>query len=237
MKKKFELSYAWLMTIILTVALAPGAYLLYRYFSGHVTADPVQDMTQHSGKYALIFLMASLSMTPLKTITGWRWTMTARKWLGLAAFFYTVAHLFIYIGLDYGFAWEYIIPEVLEKRYLIVGVLAFVILLLLAATSFQWWINVLGRGWTRLHSLIYAAGVLVVLHYAWVNKGDIFALRGDVIEPLIYGGIYILLMVLRLPFVRKPIEKLRKQRRRHSAGTQTVVVRRVQHADHGGQGD
>jgi sulfoxide reductase heme-binding subunit YedZ len=182
--------------------------------------------------------MLSLSMTPLKTVSGWSWTANARKWFGLYAFFYALIHLLVFIGWDYGFAWQFIWPEILQKRYLIVGLSAFTILFLLAGTSFRWWTDRLGRGWTWLHRLVYAAGVLVILHFAWVKKGDIFTLKGDVIEPFIYGVIFLLLMLLRIPAIRRKMSTgRRRHRRKQQSTTGTVVVRRMKHTDQGVQGE
>jgi sulfoxide reductase heme-binding subunit YedZ len=220
--------------LIHTAAWAPGLFLLFRILTDQLTADPIQDVTLQTGKYALILLMASLSMTPLKNLSGWSWTMTARKWFGVYAFFYALAHFLIYIGLDYGFAWVYILPEVVQKPYLMVGSLAFLILNLLAITSFRWWMDRLGRVWTHLHRLVYGAGLLVVLHFAWVRKGDLFSLQGDMAEPFLYGIGFLALMVLRIPAIRR---KLSLQRKKGQNLNQTDpgqrVVRRIQRPNAG----
>ena len=222
-------------TLIHAAAWSPGLFLLFRSLTDQLSADPIQDLTKQTGKYALVFLFLSLSMTPLKTITHWSWTMTARKWFGVYAFFYAAIHLYIYIGLDYGFAWVYILPEVLQKPYLIVGTLALFILSLMAITSFRWWMDRLGRVWTYLHRLVYGAGGLVVLHFAWVRKGDLFALKGDVLEPFLYGLAFLLLMLLRIPGIRRKIVKRGKsgEEIKIKLFRQVRMVRRVRSANQG----
>jgi sulfoxide reductase heme-binding subunit YedZ len=224
--------------LIHAAAWIPGLVLLFRALTDQLTADPIQYTTLRTGKYALILLLASLAMTPLKNISGWAWTMTARKWFGLYAFLYALIHLTIYVGLDYGFAWVYIIPELLQKPYLMVGTGAFLILLAMAVTSFRWWMDRLGRIWTYLHRLVYGAGVLVILHFAWVRKGDIFTLKGDVLEPLLYGAVFILLLMLRIPWIRRRISiKQSLQRKIKSSNGDPIVVRRVRSANQGGHGE
>jgi sulfoxide reductase heme-binding subunit YedZ len=118
---------------------------------------------------------------------------------------YATIHMLVFVGLDYGLSWPLIRDAILEKRYILVGALSFLMLLPLAITSFKYWMKRLGRNWTRLHRLIYLVAPLVVLHYAWAKKGDLFHLRGDILRPLAYGLIVILLLLFRLPPVRRAL--------------------------------
>jgi sulfoxide reductase heme-binding subunit YedZ len=214
--------------IIHLAGLMPGLVLLTLYLTNQLNAYPIQEITFKTGKFALISLMISLSMTPLKTITGWSWTTTARKWAGLYAFFYAFVHMLVFVWWDYGLAWQYIWPQIFSKNYLIVGASAFVILTLMAATSFLWWQKVLGRAWNVLHRFVYAAGVLVVLHYAWVQKGDLFTLQGNVLQPFLFGLYFLFVMLLRFPPLRKRIVESRKVRERKKKQVESpVVVRRT----------
>ena len=122
---------------------------------------------------------------------------------------YATIHVVIFADLDYGLAWSLIIQTVFEKPYIIVGALAFLLLIPLAATSFDVWKLRLKKNWKRLHQLVYFIAPLVVLHYAWGKKGNFFTLQGDILMPLIYGLVLVLLMVLRIPAVRRYIASAR----------------------------
>jgi sulfoxide reductase heme-binding subunit YedZ len=121
---------------------------------------------------------------------------------------YATIHILIFINLDYGLAWSLIVQTILEKPYIIVGVIGFLLMIPLAWTSFDIWKKRLGKGWKRLHQLIYWIAPLLVLHYAWGKKGDFFALQGEIIRPLIYGLIVLLLLVMRIPVVRRTLASL-----------------------------
>jgi sulfoxide reductase heme-binding subunit YedZ len=115
---------------------------------------------------------------------------------------YATIHGLIFVT-DYGLAWSQITQNILEKPYIIIGVIGFLLLIPLASTSFDVWKKRLGKGWKRLHQLVYFITPLIVLHYAWSKKGDLFRLTGDIVRPLIYGLIVILFLILRIPVVRR----------------------------------
>jgi sulfoxide reductase heme-binding subunit YedZ len=98
---------------------------------------------------------------------------------------------------------------VLKKPYAILGLTTFILLLPLAVTSFRWWQNKLGQKWTNLHRLVYLAGILDILHYTWAKKGSLLTLSGDILRPLLWGLLLVLLLVFRLPPVRRWVIKLR----------------------------
>jgi sulfoxide reductase heme-binding subunit YedZ len=154
-------------------------------------------------------LVLALACTPLNNLFGWREFIRRRRALGLYAFMYATIHVIIFADLDYGLAWSLIVQTILEKPYIVVGVIAFLMLVPLAFTSFDIWKKRLGKNWKRLHQLVYLIAPLVVLHYAWGKKGDFFRLRGDIISPLIYGLIVILFLIMRIPRVRKALASLR----------------------------
>ncbi len=181
--------------------------LAFDALSGNLTVNPIQAATQRTGKSALILLTLSLAMTPLNTLFGLRPALTARRPLGIYAFLFAAVHFTIFIWVDYGFQWEYIQAEILNKRYIIVGAIALLLLSLLAATSFKWWMRYLGKNWKRLHRLVYLAAPLVVLHYAWARKGDLSRLQGDIVQPLLFGLGITLLLVLRIPAVRRQVTR------------------------------
>jgi sulfoxide reductase heme-binding subunit YedZ len=180
--------------------LLPLVLLIWGYSSW---IDPVAEVTSRTGSAALIMLIASLAVTPINSVLGWRQIIPARKPLGLYAFFYASLHLLNFIGMDYGFSLQAFLDDaLLQKRYMIVGFSAFFILLPLAITSTKGWMKRLGRNWKRLHQLAYVAGILAVLHFLWLVKIDIT-------EPVIYGAILTLLLVLRIPAIRKFFSGLR----------------------------
>jgi len=191
-----------------------AGWLAWAYFSDNLTANSIQALMQHTGKYALIFLVLSLACTPLNTVFGFRGAIKVRRALGLYAFLFAFSHLLILVGLDYGFDWVLLQLEILDKRYILVGLAAFTILLPLALTSFKWWMKRFGKYWKWLHRLVYLAGVLVILHYAWAKKGDLLSLSGDMLQPFLFGVIVLVLLVLRLPFVRRTMVDLRGRLRR-----------------------
>ena len=192
----------WLVAVI--GGLIPLAQLAWGLWAGR-WVDPIAETTSRTGSAAILLLVLSLACTPVNTLLGWRFMLPARKPLGLYAFLYASLHLLNFIGMDYGFSLRAFLDDaLLQKRFMIVGFAAFLILLPLAITSTKGWMKRLGRNWKRLHQLVYVAGIFAVLHYLWLVKIDIT-------WPLIYGGILALLLVLRLPVVRQWIGKLRPQ--------------------------
>lgn len=194
-----------LQVVIHLGAWTPLALLVFDFFAGRLSVNPIQDMEQRTGRAAITLLVLSLTCTPLNTIFGWREPIKRRRALGLYAFMYATIHMLVFVGLDYTLSWPLIRDAILQMRYILVGMLSFLMLLPLAITSFEYWMKRLGKSWTRLHRLIYLAAPLTVLHYAWAKKGDLFHLRGDILRPLVYGLIVILLLLFRLPPVRKAL--------------------------------
>ena len=203
-------------------AWAPLGWLVWDFLNGNLTVNPIQAATQRTVKAALILLVLSLACTPLNTLTGYAPALKLRRPLGVYAFLYAALHFMVFIILDYNQNWRLILQAILEKRFVIVGLAALMILLPLAITSFQWWQKKMGKTWKRLHRLVYLAGGLVIFHYAWAVKGDIFKLSGDVFQPLVYGLIVLALLALRLPPIRRSIVN----RRRRAGGRQVVVISR-----------
>lgn len=192
-----------------------AAWLVWSYVSDNLTVNPIQALMQRTGKFALIFLMLSLACTPLNTVFGFRSAIKVRRSLGLYAFLFAFSHLLILVGLDYGFDWFLLRLEILDKRYILVGLAAFSILLPLAVTSFKWFMKRMGKYWKWLHRMVYLAGLLVILHYAWAKKGDLLSLSGDMLQPMLFGVLLLVLLGLRLPFVRKAVVDIRGRLRRY----------------------
>lgn len=201
--------YTPLQILIHLGAWFPLARLVFEAFTGGLTANPIQHIEQRTGRAAISLLFLSLAATPLNSLFGWREPLQRRRALGLYAFLYATIHVIIFADLDYGLAWSAIIETVFQKPYILVGAAAFLLLIPLAITSFDVWKVRLKKNWKRLHQTVYFIAPLVVLHYAWGKKGNFFALQGDILLPLIYGLIFLLLMLLRIPAVRRFIATAR----------------------------
>ncbi|GAB4447665.1 MAG: hypothetical protein OHK0015_51940 [Chloroflexi bacterium OHK40] len=185
----------WLRVAVHPAGLLPLALLLFDAATGGLSVNPIQDVTLRTGKAALVLLMLSLACTPLKIVFGWKWAVGLRKPLGLYAFLYVCLHLLIFVVADYGLDAALIWQAVVEKRYVVAGFAAFLLLLPLALTSTRGAQRRLGRWWRRLHRLVYLAAGLAVLHYLWLAKVPR--------EPLIFGVILAALLVLRLPALQR----------------------------------
>lgn len=171
--------------------LLPLALLVLTILTGTISEDPVEEITHRTGKAALILLFATLSITPIRRLTGWNGIIPARRPLGLFAFFYACLHFFIYLG-DQAFSPRYIVEDVVEHPYVTAGFLALCLLVPLAATSTQGWMRRMGKGWQKLHRMVYLAAGLGVVHFLWGVKKD---LR----EPLIYAAVLAALLAFRVP--------------------------------------
>ena len=188
---------------------APLALLIYNFYTNNLTANPIQKIEQQTGIHALTFLLFSLACTPLASILGWKELLQRRKALGNYGFMYAAIHLATFIGLDYGFNLSAILRDVGTKWYIIVGLIAFLLLLPLALTSFKYWIKRLGKNWKRLHKLVYIISPIVVVHFLLSVKGDLFRLQGNIFQPLLYGSIALILLAVRVSPIKTAMIGLR----------------------------
>jgi sulfoxide reductase heme-binding subunit YedZ len=191
-----KLNQIYIKRIIFIVSLWPVSSLGFAIFFNNLGANPVEFIERHFGKWALIFLCLTLSMTPLRRITHMNQWILYRRMLGLFTFFYATVHLLCYIGLDYQFAWIDIKNDIIKHRYVLVGFLGWLLLLPLAITSSDKMIRKLKFNWKKLHRLIYLIAILGVLHFLWLVKKDIT-------EPLIYAFIIFILFLLRLNIYKR----------------------------------
>ena len=181
----FNFRKNWLWILVNIGAWTPILLLAWRYATDSLSINPIDDFIGVTGSAAIITLMLSLACTPLNTVFGFRQALTVRKSLGLYAFMYACLHLMVIFGLDYGLDPNLIFRDaLLEKRFIVLGLAALLIMLPLAVTSTKGWMRRLGRNWKRLHKLVYVAGVLTVLHFLLLVKLD---LR----EPLIYAADFV----------------------------------------------
>jgi sulfoxide reductase heme-binding subunit YedZ len=191
----------WLRIVVHVGALLPLAWTIWQYTQGMFLVDPIQEITTRTGKTALILLLLSLACTPLGTVFGFKQARRVQRALGLYAFLYASLHFATFVGLDYGFDLTLLPEAIFDQRYVLAGFAAGLILLALAITSTRGWQKRLGKKWALLHRLVYLAGILAVVHFAWLVK--------DIGEPLRYAAILAALLLLRLPPVRRAVSNAR----------------------------
>ena len=201
--------------VVHLLALAPAALLGWQIRaealtgSGGLGADPVAEIEHRLGLWALRFLMLTLAITPLRQLTRQPVLVRFRRLLDLYAFFYATLHLTAYLVLDLRGYWTQVFEEIAKRPYITVGFAAWLLLVPLALTSTQAAMRRLGRNWTRLHRVVYAVGVLAVLHFWWLVKSDVR-------EPALYATILAALLAWRL--VRSLRDRSVSARRRPAAG-------------------
>lgn len=182
----------WLKPAVLVGSLTPLAVMIERGLRGDLGANPIGEALNQLGLLALIFVVAALVCTPLKTLFGWTWPLRIRRMLGLLGFFYAVLHVCTYAGLDQGFDWSAIYADVTKRKFIFVGFAAFVLLIPLALTSTNAAVKRLGFArWKRLHRLAYIAPILGVVHF-------ILRVKKDEEEPATYAAILAALLAIRL---------------------------------------
>ena len=174
--------------------LVPFFILVFNAATGNLGANPIEKVRLFTGDWTLYFLLITLTITPLRKISGWNELIRYRRMLGLYAFFYACLHFFSYLILDQFFDWEEIGRDIIKRPYITIGVAAFVLLIPMAVTSTNKMMKRLGKNWKKLHSLIYLITTLGVLHFLWLVKADIR-------EPVLMGIILISLLILRLPWL------------------------------------
>ena len=184
MKKYFKPSVFFLSTI-------PFFIIFYKIFFNKLGPEPIKEITHHTGEWTLLFLIFTLSMTPMKRFTNSSIWVSVRRMLGLFAFFYASLHMLTYIGLDYRFDINAISKDILTKRFIFVGFAAWLLLVALALTSSKKMMILLKQYWKKLHRLIYLISILGVTHFLWLVKKDMT-------EPLIYLFIILFLLALRV---------------------------------------
>jgi methionine sulfoxide reductase heme-binding subunit len=189
------------------LAALPAASLGWRMYNTDLGPNPLDSILRVPGRWALILLLVVLSATPLRhalafaarrlnlrfgrRLADWNWMIRMRRALGLASFFYAVAHVTVYLTLDVGFAASELLKDLRTKPFILAGLGAFLLLVPLAVTSTDAWMHRLKRGWKRLHLLVYPAAVLAVLHFMWLSKPG-------VTEPLFFALVLGVLLLYRL---------------------------------------
>ena len=193
----------WLKPLVFAAALSPLLWLASRAVRGTLGPDPVAEVLNRLGLYAISLLFCSLACTPLQIVAGWSWPLRVRRMLGLFAFFYACLHLSTYLFVDQGFDFGGIAKDVAKRRFVTVGFAAWCALVPLAITSTQAWVKRLGfRRWKSLHRLAYLAGGLACVHFIWRFKTAL-------LQPVLFTAILVVLLGIRLAArVRAPARRV-----------------------------
>ena len=180
-------------TLVFFLSLWPIYVISYQIIFNQLGPEPVDRIINHFGEWTLIFILLTLSMTPLKKITKSVEWIKFRRMLGLFTFFYASIHMLSYVGLDYRFDFEPLINDVLKKKFIFIGFSAWLLLIPLAVTSSERMVRLLKQNWKKIHRLIYIIGIFGVLHYIWLSKTIFF-------KPLIFLIILVILLLFRINF-------------------------------------
>jgi sulfoxide reductase heme-binding subunit YedZ len=194
-----------LKPLVFLLALVPAGYLAYRTYTNDLGVNPAETLQLETGGWALKFLLMTLTITPIRRLTGWNRIIQYRRMLGLFAFFYASLHFLTYIVLDKYFAFGEMMADVAKRPFISAGFVAFVSMLPLAITSTKGWIRRLGRRWQSLHRLIYVSGVAAAVHFVWKVKVAIG-------EPVYYAIALAVLLGFRVVWQLKSAKSLRTQR-------------------------
>ena len=190
--------YLWLLVLVHISAILPLILLGWDMLQGNLGFNPVETVMGRTGNLGMIFLILSLSCTPINKIFKLPAVGRLRKPLGLYAALFAFLHFAAFAIWDYQLNLPLIWNEIITKPFIIFGAIALLILLILAATSFKTLQQKMGKTWVWLHRLVYLAGVLVVVHYLLSIKGDIFSFQGDFALPIIALVVVSLLLMVRI---------------------------------------
>lgn len=180
--------------VVWVLALLPAAWLLYGAFTDNLGANPAEALIRGTGDWALRMLCVALAVTPLRELTGWQALARFRRLLGLFAFFYVLLHVSSYAWLDMGWDGTALIADIVQRPFILVGALAALVLLALAATSPKRMVRALGgRRWQQLHASIHAAAWLALLHFFWMR-----AAKNQMAEVGVYAAIIAMLQLWRV---------------------------------------
>jgi len=186
-----------LKPIIFLICLVPLARLIWLGVNDGLGANPIEFITRSTGTWALIFLCITLTMTPMRLITGLTVWIKLRRMMGLFCFFYACIHFSIWFWLDQNLDLQSMWADVIKRPFITMGFLTLVLLTPLALTSNQWSVRQLGRRWTLLHKLVYLIACTAIVHYWWHKAG-----KNDLETVSIYGAVICLLLIFRLPFIK-----------------------------------
>lgn len=189
--------------VLLLVGLTPLVYLVWQTAQDQLGANPAEALIRATGDWTLRGLCVVLAVTPLRALTGWPELARFRRMLGLLVFGYACLHMLSYAWFDMGFDLADTLQDIVKRPFIWLGFTSFVILLALAATSFNRamrWLG--GKRWQMLHRGVYAVAVLAVLHFWWMRAG-----KQDFDEVLVYAAILAGLLGWRLLKARRPTRR------------------------------
>ena len=175
---------------IFFLSLIPFFLILYKIIFDKLGPEPVKEITHFTGEWTLLFIIFTLSMSPLKKITKLNIWISFRRMLGLFLFFYATLHMLTYVAIDYRLDFQSISKDILTKKFIFVGFAAWILLLPLAFTSSKKAVIYLKDKWKKLHRLIYIISILGIIHFIWLVKKDLT-------EPIIYAVIIVILLLFR----------------------------------------
>ena len=188
--------------IVFVLGLIPLLRLFVLGYLDDLTANPIEFITRSTGTWTITFLCMTLAMSPLQWITGFSQWVQLRKTLGLFTFFYGFLHFTIWYWLDHDFNFTAMISDVIKRPFITMGFIALLIMSLLAITSNQTAMRLLGGKWKTLHRFIYLIAILAVIHYFWHKEG-----KRDFLVVYIYTGIIFSLLFIRIPLIKRFIKK------------------------------
>ena len=186
----------FLKSAVFLLSLIPLGRLVWLGYEDGLGANPIEFITRSTGTWALAFLCCTLTMTPLRLVTGSVIWIKLRRMLGLFCFFYASIHFSIWLFLDQSLDLQAMFHDVIKRPFITMGFVSLVLLLPLALTSNRWSVRQLGKRWTLLHKLIYIIAITAIAHYWWHKAG-----KNDLQTVWIYAGVVLVLLVFRLPFV------------------------------------
>ena len=181
--------------IVFFLSLWPIYIITYQIIFNQLGPEPVDRIINHFGEWTLIFILLTLSMTPMRKITKSLEWIKFRRMLGLFAFFYASVHMLSYVGLDYRFDFAPLINDVLKKKFIFIGFSAWLLLIPLAVTSSEKMVRLLKHNWKKIHRLIYVIAIFGVLHFIWLSKTIFF-------KPLIFLILLIILLLFRVKITK-----------------------------------
>jgi len=190
-----------LKRIVFVLGLIPLLRLFILGYLDNLTANPIEFITRSTGTWTITFLCMTLAMSPLQWITGFSQWVQLRKTLGLFTFFYGFLHFTIWYWLDHDFNFTAMISDVIKRPFITMGFIALLIMSLLAITSNQTAMRLLGGKWKTLHRFIYLIAILAVIHYFWHKEG-----KRDFLVVYIYTGIIFSLLFIRIPLIKRFIK-------------------------------
>ncbi len=180
--------------LLFVLALLPLAWLVYAAWADALGPNPAEALIRRSGDWTLRFLCLTLAITPLRQLTRWHALARLRRMVGLFTFFYGLLHFLSYAWLDMGLDWNAIVKDIPKRPFVLVGSAALLLMLPLAATSFNRAIKALGaRRWQALHRAVYATALLALLHFFWMR-----AAKHNFAEWSVYAAIVAVLLGWRL---------------------------------------